>query len=67
MGAWRELTMFENKTSRVLPDIKRIDIHDRYEVRYWTQSLGVSEDELTCAVNQVGTSPEKVREYLKKK
>ena len=59
--------MFDNKTSRESPDIKRIDIHDRYEVRHWTQSLGVSEDELTRAVNQVGTSLEKVCEYLQKK
>jgi hypothetical protein len=48
------------------PDNKRIDLHDRNEVRHWTQSLGVSEEELKRAVAQVGTSAQKVREHLGK-
>ncbi len=48
-------------------DRKRINVHEKYEVEYWTKTLGVSPDQLRDAVNTVGTSVEKVREYLKKK
>jgi hypothetical protein len=47
-------------------DNKRIDINDLLEVRNWCKSLGCPEAELKKAVNVVGTSAEKVREYLKK-
>ncbi|MDP2789420.1 MAG: DUF3606 domain-containing protein [bacterium] len=45
-------------------DNKRIDINDPQEVRNWCKSLGCTEAELKQAVNAVGTSAEKVREYL---
>ncbi|MDM0110000.1 DUF3606 domain-containing protein [Variovorax sp. J22R24] len=38
-----------------------------HEVRGWTQSLECSEQELKAAVKAVGSSAEKVREYLSKK
>ncbi len=48
-------------------DQKRINIQEPYEVQYWTRVLGVSRDQLRIAVEAVGTSAEKVREYLKGK
>ncbi len=48
-------------------DRKRINIHESYEMEYWTKALGVSPDQLRDAVSAVGTSVEKVKEYLKKK
>ena len=48
-------------------DRKRINIHERHEITYWTKTLGVSADELRNAVKEVGTSAEKVRDFLEKK
>lgn len=46
-------------------DRKLINLNEPYEVRDWTQSLGVSEEELRRAVAAVGNSADKVREHLK--
>jgi len=48
------------------PDRDRINIHEDYEVEYWTRQLAVSKEELIAAVNAVGTSADAVREHLKK-
>lgn len=47
------------------PDRDRISLSEDYEVRDWTQALGVSEQELREAVDAVGSSADKVRAYLK--
>ena len=47
------------------PDRDRISLGEDYEVRDWTKALGVSEDELREAVDAVGNSVDKVREYLR--
>lgn len=47
------------------PDRDRISLSEEYEVRDWTESLGVSEQRLREAVAAVGNSADKVREYLK--
>jgi hypothetical protein len=44
----------------------RIDVHEDYELRYWTKELGVSPDELKSAVQKVGPSAKAVREHLGK-
>jgi hypothetical protein len=46
-------------------DRSRINLSQDYEVRYWTQELGVSKDALEKAVDEVGSSADRVREYLK--
>lgn len=46
-------------------DDKRISIEQEHEVRYWTESLGVSREELEEAVRSVGTSADHVRDYIK--
>ncbi|MDM0076990.1 DUF3606 domain-containing protein [Variovorax sp. J2P1-59] len=48
-------------------DRKRISLKEPHEVRSWTESLGVTEQQLKAAVAAVGDSAEKVREYLRKK
>jgi hypothetical protein len=35
-------------------DRKRINVHEDYELRYWSHRLGVSPDELKRAVSRVG-------------
>lgn len=47
-------------------DRSRISLSEDYEIRDWTASLGVSEQELREAVDAVGNSAEAVRAYLKK-
>ena len=56
--------MPDNKNIRRPLDNKRIDVNDPQEVRNWCKSLSCSEQELKEAVRAVGTSAEKVREYL---
>ena len=56
--------MSDDKSNRGSPDRDRIDMNDEDEVRNWTQSLGVSKDELQRAVQAAGNSADKVREWL---
>lgn len=48
-------------------DRKLISLKEPHEVRSWTESLGVTEQQLKAAVAAVGNSAEKVREYLRTK
>jgi hypothetical protein len=48
-------------------DRKLIAMDEPHEVRSWTESLGVNEQQLKAAVAAVGNSAEKVREYLRKR
>ncbi|MDM0077025.1 DUF3606 domain-containing protein [Variovorax sp. J2P1-59] len=48
-------------------DRQRISLKEPHEVGSWTESLGVTEQQLKAAVAAVGDSAEKVREYLRKK
>ena len=56
--------MSDDKSKRGSPDRDRIDINDPDEVRNWTQSLGVTKEELQRAVEAVGTTAGKVYDYL---
>ncbi len=58
--------MSDDKKNRGEPDRSRIALNEDYEVRYWTQELGVSVAKLQEAVQAVGHSADKVREYLKR-
>lgn len=59
--------MADDKTKVGGQDRSRINLNEDYEVRDWTKSLGVTEDQLRRAVAAVGDRADKVREYLKKK
>ena len=56
----------DNKKNIGSPDRDRINVHEDYELQEWSKSLGVTKEQLKEAVKAVGTSAEKVREYLKK-
>lgn len=58
--------MADDKSKTGGQDRKRINLNEDYEVRDWTKSLGVTEQQLRDAVKAVGDSAEKVREHLKK-
>ena len=56
--------MSDDKRNTGSPDRDRINLSEDYEVQYWTQALGVSEDELREAVDAVGSTSEAVRNHL---
>ena len=58
--------MSDDKKHVGSPDRDRISLTEDYEVRDWTKSLGITEDQLREAVGKVGNSAAAVREYLKK-
>ncbi len=45
-------------------DRSRISLGEEYELRDWMKTLGVSEQELREAVDAVGNSADRVREFL---
>jgi len=55
----------DNKEKTGSPDRDRINVHENYEVEYWTKELGISSEQLRNAVAAVGTSAEEVRKYIK--
>jgi len=59
--------MSDDTAQRGSADRSRINMNQEHEVRYWTQALGVSEDELRRAVGEVGVSADKVREHIRGK
>lgn len=58
--------MPDDKTKKRPQDASRINLSQSYEVEYWCNHFGCSEDELRKAVDEVGTSKEAVTDYLKK-
>ena len=46
------------------PDRSKINMHEDYEVKYWTHQLGVSREQLQRAVDKVGNSAAAVRKEL---
>jgi hypothetical protein len=57
-------TIMKDDPKKTGLDRKLIALNEPHEVRSWTESLGVSEQQLKAAVAAVGNSAEKVREYL---
>jgi len=47
-------------------DLRQIVLTRSYEVRDWCKAFGCTKEELHDAVKAVGTSAQKVREYLKR-
>ena len=47
-------------------DRARINVNESWELRWWTESLGVTEQELRAAVAAVGASANAVRQHLGK-
>lgn len=59
--------MADNKQDAGAQDRSRINVHEEYEVRHWTEALGVSREELERAVAAVGPAVSAVREHLKRR
>jgi hypothetical protein len=59
--------MSDDMKNRGPQDRTRISLSEEHEVRYWTQALGVSKEQLAAAVQAVGSSAERVRAHLGKR
>jgi len=58
--------MADDKSQSSGQDRERINVHQDYELRDWSKSLGVTPERLKEAVAAVGDRAEKVREFLKR-
>jgi hypothetical protein len=58
--------MADDKSKTGPADRSRINLSEDYEVRYWSETLGVSNLELQAAVEKVGPRVEDVRQFLSK-
>ena len=56
--------MSDDMNKRGSQDRSRIALGEEHEVKYWTNKLGVSREELEEAVRSVGNSADKVKEHL---
>ena len=54
----------DNLTKRDTPDRSKINMHESWEVKYWTRELGISRAELQKIVDKVGNSAAAVRKEL---
>ena len=61
---FKRIHMSDNLNNRGPQDGKRISLEEDWEVKYWTEALACSVMELKEAVEAVGHSAEKVRQYL---
>lgn len=59
--------MSDDKNMRGPQDRSRINIHEDYELQYWSEKFGVSRDELKKAVAAVGVSANDVEAFLRKR
>jgi Protein of unknown function (DUF3606) len=58
--------MSDDKTQRGPQDRDRVNVHEDYELRYWTHKWGVTEQQLRDAVKKVGVMAADVERELKK-
>ena len=59
--------MSDDLSNRGPQDRSRVSLSEEHEVRYWTQAIGVSKEQLAAAVKAVGSSVERVRAHLGKR
>jgi hypothetical protein len=46
------------------PELARVNVHEDYELRYWSERFDVPKDEIEAAVKKVGTRVEDVAREL---
>jgi uncharacterized protein DUF3606 len=56
--------MADDTSVRSGTDRNKINTSQDHEVRYWAKELGISQEELRAAVQAVGSSVAKVRDYV---
>ena len=58
--------MSDDTSKRDYRDRDRINVHEDYEVQYWSKELGVTPEELKQTVEKVGGMASDVRKALGK-
>ena len=58
--------MADDLKNRGAQDRARVNVHEDYEVRYWTEKWGVTKEQLVAAVGRVGVSVKAVARELGK-
>ena len=58
--------MSDNLNLRGTQDRSRISMREDHEVRYWTEALGVTKDQLEKVILEVGNEADAVRKALGK-
>ena len=58
--------MADDKKKQDFRDRDRINVHEDYELRYWTKELGVTPEKLKQTVAKVGVMATDVRKALEK-
>ena len=58
--------MADDKQKKGPQDASRVNVHEDYEVAYWSTHFGVTADQLRAAVEKAGTSAKAVEEQLKR-
>lgn len=58
--------MSDDKSKRSPQDSSKVNVHEDYEVEYWTKKWGVTRAELEAAVKKVGVSVKAVAAELGK-
>jgi hypothetical protein len=59
--------MSDDRSKRGNQDRIRINIHEDFELRYWSKELGITAEELREMVQQLGTSAETIRQAVNRK
>ena len=57
--------MADDLSEKGWKDATRINTHEDYEVRYWSEKFGVSAKELTAAIQKFGNSAKAVQKELR--
>lgn len=58
--------MADDRHLRGPADRSRINVHEDYELKYWSQKFGVTADQLHAAVRAVGVMAHDVARHLGK-
>jgi len=58
--------MADDKKKTAPQDAQRINVHEDYEVQYWSTKFGCTEEQLKAAVKKVGIMVEDVEAELKR-
>lgn len=61
-----ETKMPDDLTKRRPQDSSKINVHEPYELNYWSDHFGVSKEKIKDAVRAVGVMVDKVKAYLGK-
>ena len=59
--------MADDKTKTRPQDASRINVHEEYELEYWSKHFGVTPERLKEAVEKAGTSAKAVETELKRR